>query len=1194
MNPMKSLVAPFFRLFLPAAALLLLSTYLIVANTRQSRLAELQANEALNVRLGAAVMERHAQGVLQDLTYLARHNAIHLASGLSEVTDVTEMGRDFVDFLATHPVYDQMRWIDVDGRERVRVDLKNGKPVVLPAESLQNKGDRYYFAETMLLQPGEVYISELDLNVERGVVEVPYRPSLRLAMPVADARGNKRGMIILNFLAGTMLGQLKAATPTVSDRLMVLNVRGQFIMAPDPADEWTFMFNDESRNLPSRYPESWARIDQEGQAQFVDAGGLWTFQTVYPRRVIYATGLLSAQQEVTPANPVVTERRWHVATRVPTGQLNAILRDGESWKIGLTVLLLMLAAVGALTVARARVREREAEQRFRMYFDYAKVGMGVSSPDKRWLAVNPALCAILKYSADDLLTRTWSELTHPDDLDANVDMFDRVLRGEVEGYTLEKRFLRADGQPVEVSIATQVVRRPDGSADYFIVVVEDITRRIQAEKDRESTSETLRRFIDNFPGIAYIKDHQARVLFASRQFVELLGGDPNTLIGQRTEDIVPGEIGRQLALDEQRVVAGGEAVVVEESVGGRDYETIKFPIQHGDGLPNLGGIAIDVTERKADERKLALLADRSAALLALPGKSRELDEAAFMKYVLDVAETLTKSQIGFMHFVNPDQESIELIAWSTRTLDHYCKAAFDSHYPISAAGIWADAARLKQPVVINDYAAVAVAGALPDGHSALNRLISIPVIEDSLVRMMTGVGNKAEPYDETDIETLQLLGNEAWRIVSQQRAVKALLLANQVVVASPVVCFRWAATAGWPVVFVSDNVIRWGYGPAELQAGQPPFADLVHPDDLARVTAEVRAKTEGGYPDYEQEYRILTRENKSIWVVDRTTVRRDASGQVLFYDGVLTDITERKAQQLALAATLAEQKSLNKRLEEDHNQLLQSEKMASIGQLAAGVAHELNNPIGFVHSNLGTLDGYVHDLMEIIAAYDALVEGEMADSPSAGRLRSLKAERDFDYIAEDIGSLLDESKDGLARVRKIVLDLKNFSHAGEVEWQAADLHQGLDSTLNIVWNELKYKCKVVKEYGDLPKVSCMISQLNQVFMNLLVNAGHAIETQGTITIRTSVMEGERACVEIRDTGKGMPPEIVSRIFEPFFTTKPVGKGTGLGLSLAYGIIEKHHGRIEVDSTPGQGTVFRIILPINQEAGRAASLPENAA
>lgn len=269
--------------------------------------------------------------------------------------------------------------------------------------------------------------------------------------------------------------------------------------------------------------------------------------------------------------------------------------------------------------------------------------------------------------------------------------------------------------------------------------------------------------------------------------------------------------------------------------------------------------------------------------------------------------------------------------------------------------------------------------------------------------------------------------------------------------------------------------------------------------------------------------------------------------------------------------------ALTRKLDEAQNQLLQSEKMAAIGQLAAGVAHEINNPIGFVNSNLSTLEKYVRELMEIVSASDAMLNKE--DRVAAQTcLAELLGAKDFAYLKEDIFPLLAESRDGLERVRRIVQDLKDFSHVGSTDWQWTNLNKGLDTTLNIVWNELKYHCKVHKEYGDLPDVYCLPSQINQVFLNLLVNASQAIEDSGDIRLRTG-REGDTVWVEVIDNGKGIVPENLSRLFEPFFTTKPVGKGTGLGLALAYGIVQRHRGRIEVDSVAGRGSTFRVLLPI---------------
>ncbi len=254
--------------------------------------------------------------------------------------------------------------------------------------------------------------------------------------------------------------------------------------------------------------------------------------------------------------------------------------------------------------------------------------------------------------------------------------------------------------------------------------------------------------------------------------------------------------------------------------------------------------------------------------------------------------------------------------------------------------------------------------------------------------------------------------------------------------------------------------------------------------------------------------------------------------------------------------------------------------MASLGQLAAGVAHEINNPVGFVSSNLGTLHTYAERLLAVMAIYEKIIAALPADSVYRQMVEQARQTADVDYLKEDILTLIRESAEGVTHVRQIVLDLKVFSHVDAVEWQATDLHQCIDSTLNLAAHEIKYKAEVVKEYGDIPAIECLPAQLNQVLLNLLVNAAQAIEKQGTITIRTSA-DADEVSVAISDTGCGIAPENLTRVFDPFFTTKPVGTGTGLGLSITYSIVRKHHGRIEVDSEPGKGTTFRVILPIRQ-------------
>ena len=286
----------------------------------------------------------------------------------------------------------------------------------------------------------------------------------------------------------------------------------------------------------------------------------------------------------------------------------------------------------------------------------------------------------------------------------------------------------------------------------------------------------------------------------------------------------------------------------------------------------------------------------------------------------------------------------------------------------------------------------------------------------------------------------------------------------------------------------------------------------------------------------------------------------------------------------------------NLQLTAAHEHLLQSEKMAAIGQLAAGVAHEINNPIGYVSSNLGTLKGYVKDLLRIVDAYETVnrtIPGGN-ESEAQRRLQQLKRDLELDYLKQDTPMLIKESIDGIGRVCRIVQDLKGFAHADSTPfWEKSDLHESLESALNIANNEIKYKATIVREYGAIPQVDCVPSQISQVFLNLLVNAAQAIpeNEHGRITIRTACHDDE-VWIEIADSGCGIAPENLSRIFEPFFTTKAVGVGTGLGLSLSFSIVQRHRGRLEARSEMGRGTTFRVVLPVHHGDESADGAPAN--
>ncbi|MCB0379553.1 MAG: HAMP domain-containing protein, partial [Bdellovibrionales bacterium] len=263
----------------------------------------------------------------------------------------------------------------------------------------------------------------------------------------------------------------------------------------------------------------------------------------------------------------------------------------------------------------------------------------------------------------------------------------------------------------------------------------------------------------------------------------------------------------------------------------------------------------------------------------------------------------------------------------------------------------------------------------------------------------------------------------------------------------------------------------------------------------------------------------------------------------------------------------------NTKIKNTQNQLVQSAKLASLGELVAGIAHELNNPIGFIYSNISHLKEYSQTLFKIIE--------KGADSPEA--MKTAQDEDDFEYIKKDLPKLIQSCEEGANRAKNIVLGLRNFSRADQEESKPFNVNSGLDSTLQLLGGELKNRIEVVKEYHEVPMINANANQLKQVFMNIIANASQAITEGGQIRLRTQFLSDRRVVqIEIEDTGTGIDKDSIEKIFDPFYTTKAVGQGTGLGLSISYGIIKSHGGSINVRSEVGLGTTFTIELPVYRE------------
>ncbi|HEY9689390.1 MAG TPA: PAS domain S-box protein [Coleofasciculaceae cyanobacterium] len=884
----------------------------------------------------------------------------------------------------------------------------------------------------------------------------------------------------------------------------------------------------------------------------------------------------------------------------------------------------VIACLSIATDITARIfaenRLRQSEERYRCLVEAISQVIWNTDANGAVKEPMPYWGAFTGQSFEDYREQGWLEAIHPDDRAHTATTWQAAFAAK-RPYKTEHRVRRFDGEYRYMVVRGVPVLEANGSVREWMGVDTDITERKEAENRLIEQERTLRTIIDAAPILIWLTDVNGRVRLANETLCQTFGVQESTLLAaDHYQDVLGVDTCQTCLQSDALCLERGHTIQVEERFPSptgeiRDFDVIKTPLRdRAGGITGLLLVAIDTTDRKRIEREQKRLLSILEATTDFVGMT---DVNGNLTYVnpagcamlgydpqdirqLNMAQVLHSSEHGWM----AEQLTTLLKQGVWQGEGTFCDRA-GNPIPVSQVALvhYGRDGEIEylSNVARNITGIKRVEQELRDSKLCLQRQVERERLINTLsteirknlhgskqavvqfaleeIRMALGVDRATfSLYDEPTTDPVTGVQDGTWTVLAEAKAPELVSIAG----AYPESWFGNVLSCLNRMEILQLDDVNQLSDPAE----QAIFHQLqirsmlVVPVRIygSRIAAVSCIQPTEPHPWHADEIALVQAVGNQVAI---------AKNQADLFERTEASAAEAHAKAIALEHALQE-------LQLTQAKLVQQEKMSSLGQLVAGVAHEINNPVNFIYGNLAHADDYSKDLLKLVRLY------RQTHPQSNPEVEDLIDEIDLDFLIEDLPKMLDSMKLGAERIKEIVQSLRIFSRMDEAEMKVVNIHEGIDSTLTILNGRMKPKnsrlgIEIIREYGDLPQVECYAGQLNQVFMNILSNAIDTLEERdqqrsiaemkanpSQIRIATERRSGDRAAIRISDNGLGIPAEVQQRLFDPFYTTKPVGKGTGLGLSISYQIItEKHGGTLTCTSAPGEGSTFEIVIPLWQ-------------